>query len=201
MDLGRIGDRLDAAEALDRVAAPLHAAATKLLRHVPMKDVLHGVGLGHPVHPPLTDLPIGFWTSAFVLDLGGGRRARHAAATLVGCGVLSAVPTAAAGIADWAALEQPERRTGVVHAVANLIATALYGLSYLARRRGRHATGVALGLVAAAAASGGGYLGGHLSFRRASGVNHATGAPSGGDWADVSTDGELTGDAPTPTFP
>jgi nitrite reductase/ring-hydroxylating ferredoxin subunit/uncharacterized membrane protein len=196
MDVGQFGERLDGVDALDRVAAPLHAAATKVLRRGPIKDLLHGVWLGHPLHPSLTDLPIGCWTSAFLLDVLGGRRARPAATTLIGCGVVSALPTAAAGIADWTELEQRERRTGVVHAVANLTATALYGLSYLARRRGRHTAGVVLGLVGVAAASGGGYLGGHLSFRRASGVNHATGAPAGTEWAEVSLDGELTGDAP-----
>jgi hypothetical protein len=33
-----------------------------------VKDALHGVWLGHPVHPALTDVPIGAWTTALVFD-------------------------------------------------------------------------------------------------------------------------------------
>ena len=54
-----------------------------------------------PLHPMLTDLPIGCWTSAFVLDIVGGKKSRPAAQLLVGLGVLSALPTAASGAADW----------------------------------------------------------------------------------------------------
>jgi hypothetical protein len=32
------------------------------------KDVLSGVWLGHALHPILTDIPIGAWTSSVVLD-------------------------------------------------------------------------------------------------------------------------------------
>ena len=37
----------------------------------------------------LSDLPIGFWTSAFTLDLLGGRHSRRAATRLVAWGVLA----------------------------------------------------------------------------------------------------------------
>ena len=70
--------------------------------------------LGHPLHPLLTDLPIGFWTSAFVLDLVGGPGSRDASRQLVAWGVVSAVPTAAAGLADWPGLDRagPAHRAG-----------------------------------------------------------------------------------------
>jgi hypothetical protein len=42
-------------------------AVAAVLPRGPAKDALHGVSLGHPLHPLLTDLPIGFWTSAWVL--------------------------------------------------------------------------------------------------------------------------------------
>ena len=43
----------------------------------PVKDALSGIWLGHALHPLLTDLPIGTWTSAVLLDwLGGGRAPR-----------------------------------------------------------------------------------------------------------------------------
>jgi nitrite reductase/ring-hydroxylating ferredoxin subunit/uncharacterized membrane protein len=149
------------------------------------------------LHPVLTDLPIGFWTSAFVLDLVGGRRARPAADALVGIGVAAALPTAATGLADWSDLDKAARRSGIVHAAANVAATTLYGLSFLARRRGHRAGGVVLGLVGAAAASAGGFLGGHLAYRRAAGVSRAADAPAPADWTELETDGGLGRDHPT----
>ena len=46
-------------------------------------DILHGTWLGHPFHVVLTDVPIGCWTGAAVLDLleekTGSRAMGHAA--------------------------------------------------------------------------------------------------------------------------
>ena len=171
IDLGGPGEWVDSLEALDRLAEPARRAVTALLGAGPVKDALQGAWLGHAAHPMLTDLPIGFWTSAFVLDLVGGRRSRGAADAFVGLGVVSAVPTAAAGLADWSELDAPERRRGLVHAVMNLLATVLYGMSFVERLRGRRRRGVMLGLAGASAATAGGYLGGHLVYRRGVGVN------------------------------
>jgi len=197
MDPRNLGERLEAAAAIDRVVRPAHRAVSALLPRGPAKDALHGVWLGHPLHPLLTDLPIGFWTSAFVLDLAGGRRSQPAADALVGLGVAAALPTAAAGLADWSELNSPERRTGLVHAAANVAATALYGLSFLARRRGQRARGVLLGMAGATAATAGGFLGGHLSFRRGAGVNQAALAPAAEEWTEIHVEGVLTAEKPT----
>jgi len=39
------------------------------LRGKPVENALHGVWLGHPLHPALVGIPLGAWTVAFVLDL------------------------------------------------------------------------------------------------------------------------------------
>jgi nitrite reductase/ring-hydroxylating ferredoxin subunit/uncharacterized membrane protein len=197
MDPRRLGEQLEARADLDRLVGPVERVVASVLPRGRLKDALHGVWLGHPLHPLLTDLPIGFWTSAFVLDLVGRRRARPAADALIGLGVISAVPTAAAGLADWTELNAPERRSGLVHATANVTATALYAVSLVARRRGRHGTGVVLGFAGAAAATIGGFLGGHLTFRRASGVNHAASAPVADEWRTLTVEGALSDDKPT----
>lgn len=192
-----LGERLEAAESLERLARPAYRAAHRVLPRGPTKDVLHGVWLGHPLHPLLTDLPIGFWTSAFVLDVIGGRRARPAADVLVALGVAAALPTAATGLADWSELNEPERRSGLVHAAANLAATTLYALSFLARRRGERGRGVALGIAGATAATLGGFLGGHLTFRRAAGVNQTAGVSTVTDWAEITADDTINDRKPT----
>jgi nitrite reductase/ring-hydroxylating ferredoxin subunit/uncharacterized membrane protein len=180
-------DRLERSPRLDGPVRVADAVWGRVLPAGRVKDVLHGVWLGHPLHPALTDLPIGFWTSSTVLDLVGGEAARPASTACVAAGVLTAVPTAMAGAADWTALGETERpkRVGVVHAAFNATATVLYAASWVARRKGRHRSGVWLGLAGAAAASAGGYLGGHLAYRNAVGVDHTAGESGPEDWTDV----------------
>ena len=165
-------ERVEQSAALDPIADSLHGCMSRLLRNGRVKDVLSGTWLGHAAHPMFTDLPIGFWTSAFVLDLVGGRQSRGAAELLVGFGVLSALPTAATGASDWSDTEGASRRVGLVHAMANASATVLYAWSWNARRRDRYVQGVALGMLGATAATVGGLLGGHLLARLGTGVDH-----------------------------
>jgi hypothetical protein len=109
-------ERLGRIKALDRLARP---AATAVKGAVPpgwRKDLLSGSWLGHPLNPLLTDIPVGALTSGTVLDLMVGRRRQDAADALVALGVISALPTMAAGAADWSDTFGPEKRVGVVHA-------------------------------------------------------------------------------------
>jgi uncharacterized membrane protein len=152
--------------ALDGAAARLDGVAAAVARPGTAHDLLAGVWLGHAVHPLMTDLPIGFWTSASVLDLVGGRRARPAADLLLAAGTLAALPTVATGLAEYQHADTAARRVGVVHVAANTVGVALYAASLAARVRGRRARGVVLALAGATAATVGGYLGGHLATAR-----------------------------------
>ncbi|WP_369916063.1 Rieske 2Fe-2S domain-containing protein [Plantactinospora sp. KBS50] len=131
---------------------------------------MHGVWLGHPLHPAMVQVPVGAWVSAGVLDLMPGQR--RAATTLVGVGTVTAVPAAVAGLNDWAALAPEQRRVGLVHAAANVVGVTLYAGSLAARLAGRHGAGRTLGFLGLAAVSGGAYLGGHLAYKQAAQVNH-----------------------------
>ena len=154
--------RLEEASALDPVVNAVRPLAQALVADPTRRDLLRGAWLGHALHPLMTDLPIGFWTSAITLDLVGGPDARSAARKLVGLGVLTAVPTAVTGWAEWSSTGQREQRVGVVHAVSNVVALTGFVGSWRARRQGRHAQGAALALASSAALGLGGYLGGHL---------------------------------------
>ena len=175
-------------EAVDRVGKPVASKVAGVLGGGTAKDVLSGVWLGHPLHPMLTDLPIGFWTSSFMLDLVGGKRGAAASQRLVALGILSAAPTAAAGLSDWSDTIGEERRIGTVHAAANVAALSLYTWSWFARRAGRRKAGVALGLLGATAASAGGYLGGHLVYRQGVGADRNAWKHGSDDWVDVADD-------------
>ena len=179
---------------LERLDAPAGAAANAVQKAVgtgALKDVLSGTPLGHPLHPLLTDIPVGTLVSATVLDLVGRERGEHAADLLVALGLLSALPTAAAGAADWSDSYGPDQRVGAVHAVANVIGLGLYGWSLRARRRGERRTATALGLAGMSSMAVGGYLGGYLSHGRGVGVNNAFYQHAPEDWTAVLDEGEL----------
>jgi nitrite reductase/ring-hydroxylating ferredoxin subunit/uncharacterized membrane protein len=183
--------RIGELSALDAVAKPLASVIHKLAPPGGLKDLLSGTWMGHPLHPLLTDVTIGAWTSAFVLDLVRDERADDAARTLVGVGLLSALPTAAAGLSDWSDTVGEERRIGLVHAGSNVTALALYLLSYLARRDGRIGRGKTLGGLGAAAATVGGYLGGHLVFRLGIWVDRNAWKHPTGAWEAVADEADL----------
>ena len=183
--------RLERVTALDKIAAPLQAVAGRLVRPRLVRNVLSGADVGHPVHPVLTDLPIGAWSMAALLDTVGGPSAEPAADLLVGAGILAAVPTAATGVNDWADTYGAETRIGLVHAGANVAALALYATSFVTRRRGQRDRGKALGLAGLGVLLVGGYLGGHLSFVRGVNVNHTAFEHRPEDWTPVLPDAEL----------
>jgi nitrite reductase/ring-hydroxylating ferredoxin subunit/uncharacterized membrane protein len=180
--------RLGDVEALDPVARRLGAAVRGAAQPGALRDALSGRALGHALHPLLTDVPIGTWTSASLLDVMGGRDADRSARRLIGVGIAAALPTAATGLLDWSDTEPADdevRRVGIVHAVSNVAALALYAASLAARRRGAHGSGRLLGLAGAAALGIGGHLGGHLSYAKAVGVDATALGPGLDDWTDA----------------
>ena len=117
-------DRLENAGPLDPVVNAVRSIVSKALGPQKVRDALHGVWLGHPLHPVLTDVPIGMWSAAAVLDLMPGTG--PGPSVLIASGVAAAVPTAVTGWADWSQLHKPHQRVGVVHAVANIVGLVPY---------------------------------------------------------------------------
>ena len=185
-------DRVERVETLDGVSKRLQKVVDQVVPEgSTLKEVLSGTWLGHPIHPVLTDLVVGAWTSAAILDLLGGKRTRKASDRLVGVGVLSAVPTAAAGLSDWADLWDTQRRIAIVHATSNSTALALYSLSWLARKRKKRGLGVALSTVGYGAAMLSAYLGGSLTYSKGVGVNQTAFEEWPTDWTAVYDEAHL----------
>jgi Predicted membrane protein (DUF2231) len=158
--------RLEQDERLDVLTAVV-ARPARLLGGPLARRFLGGQWLGHALHPLLTDLPLGCWIGAGLLDVLSPRRDRNAAQRLVGLGVLCAVPTAASGLSDWSSINDREpRRVGGLHAVLNGFALGSYLWSWSLRRRRHHGVGVAISLVGASAAWVAGYLGGHMTLNQ-----------------------------------
>jgi nitrite reductase/ring-hydroxylating ferredoxin subunit/uncharacterized membrane protein len=187
--LQQMSERIEGSERLGGWAGSLHDGVARFLPSGRLRDIASGTWLGHPVHPFLVSTPIGCWTSASLLDMLGQRKA---AQTLVGAGVLTVVPTAITGLSDWADTAQGEQRMGLVHLGLAGFATTIYASSWGARRLGHHRAGVRLAVLGAVAASGAGWLGGHLAYALGVGVdtNAFDGGPS--EWTAID------GQAPTP---
>lgn len=191
MGLRELIGKLEGREALDGVSDRIAGFVNSTVK--PAKSLLSGTWLEHPLHPLLTDLPIGCWSGAVILDLFGGSGAVDAVDPLVGLGALAAVPAAVSGLSDWADSYGPERRVGLVHAAANLTGLGLFAASLMAGHRSARR----LRLLGLAAVSAGGYLGGHLSFGRGVGVDHQAFLEKPSDWVDALDADRLEEASPT----
>jgi len=165
-----LAERLEQLHGLDAPAGIIANALRSAMPEGAVRNGLRGRFLGHALHPLLTDVPMGAWTSAVILDLIGGRSSQGAADLLVGVGVVTALPTAVTGWADWSEATIEQRRVGLVHAAANITALGAFCGSLRDRRRGRRTRGKLLSLAGAGLLGVGGYLGGHLAFARGVGV-------------------------------
>ncbi|MEO3829129.1 Rieske 2Fe-2S domain-containing protein [Actinomadura sp. B10D3] len=183
--------RLERAEALDGAAKPVSKAVQRAVRPRIVRNLLSGTNLGHPLHPTLTDVPIGAWSMAALLDIAGGRRSEPAADLLVRTGVVAALPTALTGLNDWSDTIGPERRVGLVHAASNSAALGLYVASAVARARGKRRQGKVLGFVGFGVLAASAYLGGYLSFVRGVNVNRTAWLHGPEEWTPTLAEAEL----------
>ena len=183
--------KLASLDALDAPAKAIAAQVRKIIKPGPVKDALSGSWLGHALHPMLTDVTIGSFTSAVMLDWLGGDGARPAARRLIGIGLLSTPTTVASGYSDWVDSEMSDdrvRRIGIVHAAANGTGAALFAASWMRRRNGG---GRLLALAGSGVMSAAGYLGGHLSFAEGVGVDQTAFETAPDDWVSVLGSDEL----------
>ncbi|WP_061300439.1 Rieske 2Fe-2S domain-containing protein [Herbidospora cretacea] len=168
---GDLLDRLEHATTLDRPIRGLAKAVRARIGPGWVRDALHGVPIGHPVHPPLATVAVGCFVATAILD--AAKADPMAARTVLAAGLATALPTAAAGVTDWSTLHREQQRVGFVHAVANATAFGLYAGSLAFRIAGREKAGRFFATAGLMAASAGAYLGGHLAYRLAAGANHA----------------------------
>ncbi|WP_232668465.1 Rieske 2Fe-2S domain-containing protein [Pseudonocardia sp. TRM90224] len=164
-------------------------------------ELMHGGRwAGHSVHAALSDLPIGFWSGALVLDvvdvLGEKRSSRRAgsgdaAATLSAAGLVAAAATVATGVTDWTVSDGADRRVGLFHGLLNLTGTALQAASLAARLGGRRGTAHGLGLASMAVTAAAGFVGGHLVQGRAVMVNRVATTTGPRSWVRALPEPEL----------
>src|SRR5947209_5003307 len=105
-----------------------------------VKDFLNGVWLGHPLHAAITDVPIGVWTLAELLDvvsasMGDDPGLDAASDIALGTGSVAAVGAAITGITDWSDVGGAQRRMGLAHALLNVVGLT-FSIGSLALRMG-----------------------------------------------------------------
>jgi nitrite reductase/ring-hydroxylating ferredoxin subunit len=184
----RLAKRIAAAAApLDPAGDALRAAVGAVPR--PVRDVLDGVWLGNPLHPALTDVPLGAWTAAVALDAVGS----DAADAALAIGVLGAVPAAVTGANDASYLRGEARRLALVHGLVNTVGLALNVASLVVRRRGNRGLGRALSGAAYLGALFTAHLGGELSYGLGVRVNRTAFEGAGDGFTPVLDESELEG--------
>ncbi|CDO88132.1 (2Fe-2S)-binding protein [Mycobacterium triplex] len=165
-------------------------------------NALHGVWLGHPVHPPLASLTSGALATTVALDAFSvvpGRPAHEMvdasrfASRALGVGILASIGSAITGATDWQHTHEKDRRVGLVHGVVNLVATGLYAQSWWDRRRGRHGRGIALTALGYLITVGGSYLGGALVFESGIGIDQSGRRLRTSEWTPVLDASSLNG--------
>ncbi len=177
-----IGDLVNEQKWLKPIETALDATAEVALnRKNPIaqkvRNFLHGTWLGHPLHPVITDVPLGAWTVSTAFDLyelsTGDETFSPGADTAVGIGLIGAGAAAVAGLNDWQFTNDKPKRVGALHAILNISATLCYLGSWWQRRNGQRHEGIFAGLAGYMLSAAGAYLGGHLVFKEKIGVNHA----------------------------
>ncbi len=180
----RIVDRLSW---LDTIAEKVQPVVQEVINKggAPLRDVLDGVWLGAPLHPALSDVPVGSWTAALIFDTldtaTGSRSMRNAADAALAVGVVGGFAAAVVGLSDWRYLRGGSRRMGVAHALLNAAALDLNITSLVLRARGRRNAGRLAFLAGYSLAGLGAHLGGELSYGYGLRVNRDVFEGSGPD--------------------
>ncbi len=170
-------DRLGKSPWLAGVAAAVQPVVQRILAAAGsgVNDALHGTVAGHPLHPAITDVPVGAWTVTVVLDaleLGGRRDVAFAADAALVVGLLGGVGAIATGWAEWSDTQAEPRNVGMAHALLNAVGFTGYLASLALRRSGRREAGIATAMLSYGFTSLAAYVGGELSFGLQLGVRH-----------------------------
>ena len=164
-------------------------------------ELMHGGRwAGHPLHPALSDLPVGLWTGATLLDMTdrgpAPRSGLDAAGMLSAAGIVASCATALTGLSDWTVSNEQDRRVGLLHGLLNTAALGLQAASLGGRMTGHRGTARALGAASLTVTAAAAYLGGHLVFTKGVMVNRVGWATGPRRWARALPEADLPDDSP-----
>jgi nitrite reductase/ring-hydroxylating ferredoxin subunit/uncharacterized membrane protein len=187
--MGRWLERLVGAQ--DRWAGPLgdfnHRWLSALFRPLgPVKDWLNGSWLGHPLHPAVTDIPVGALFVAVVLDLLGQSAAADIALVAT---ILFMVAAAVTGAADYVDTDGSARVRASLHSALMVVALVLLVISLGIRASAPtdRTVPVVLSIVAFLIVAAGAYVGGDVVYVFANMVSRHAFRGAGGKWLRLDT--------------
>jgi nitrite reductase/ring-hydroxylating ferredoxin subunit/uncharacterized membrane protein len=155
-------------------------------RLAPVRDLLNGRWLGHPLHGVLTDVPIGVLTLVIVLDVIGQPVAADVALVL---GVLTLLGAALAGLADYSDTDGAARVRATVHGTVMTVALLVYLVSLALRASGGdRLLPIALSILAYLVLAAGAYVGGDVVYVLGNMVDRHAWRPAGTKWARLEVD-------------
>jgi nitrite reductase/ring-hydroxylating ferredoxin subunit/uncharacterized membrane protein len=166
-----------------------------------LRNFMNGTWLGEPLHVVLTDIPIGAWTAAMIFDalslIRSDREFERAADASMAIGLAGAACSAAAGVTDWSDVDPPARRTGLIHGLLNISATALFASSLILRKKESRAGGRLTAALGYAVMTYAAHLGGKMVYENRVGVDRTAGQPLPRDFVAVLAESDLVDDKPT----
>jgi nitrite reductase/ring-hydroxylating ferredoxin subunit len=147
----------------------------------PIKDLLNGTWLGHPVHSAATDLPVGALTVSIVLELVGQHTAADIALVVAVVSIAGSIVT---GLADYTDADGTARTRATVHATVMLVSQVLFVVSLLIRggTPSDRSLPTILVLVGFVTISLGAAIGGDLVFLIGTNVNRHAWRGAGAKW-------------------
>jgi len=154
----------------------------------PLKDVLNGVWLGHPLHAAATDIPIGTLLLTVVLDLMSQPAAADVALVAT---ILFMLGAAITGAADYADTDGSARVRATLHSTLMVVALVLLLVS-LALRAGSptdRTIPIALSLIGFLIVTAGAYVGGDVVYVFGNMVSRHAFRGAGTKWVPLDTGG------------
>jgi nitrite reductase/ring-hydroxylating ferredoxin subunit len=166
-----------------------HRWTSALFRPIrPIRDLLNGRWLGHPLHGAVTDIPIGLLLGSVVLDLVGQPTAADIA--LVGT-ILFMVAAAASGLADYSDTDGTPRTRATLHATLMTIALLVLIVSAVLRagNPADRTVVTALSIVGFLIVTAGAFVGGDVVYLLGNMVNRHAFRGAGTKWIKLDTGG------------
>jgi nitrite reductase/ring-hydroxylating ferredoxin subunit/uncharacterized membrane protein len=168
-----------------------HRWVSALFRPIrPIKDLLHGRWLGHPLHGATTDLPIGLLLGVVILDLLG----QPAAADVV---LLATIATmllsALSGLADYSDTDGTALTRATIHATLMVVALVLFIVSAVLRAGGPadRTVPIVLSIIGFLLVTAGAFVGGDVVYVLGNMVSRHAFRGAGTKWIRLDT-GDIT---------
>ncbi len=157
-----------------------------------LNNLMHGTAvLGHPLHPAVTDIPIGAWSVGLVLDylaVSGHLVTAAAGNVALLVGTLVALLAVVTGYTDFHDTFGHERRLALAHGLTMTTVFIVEVVSLILRLvggPGPEPAAIGLATAGLALALLGSYLGGHVVFSMGTAVNRNAFFEGTEDFIDV----------------